>query len=126
MFSYLAYSTNRSFVFEDYTWSHLPSLYTLYDFALRPTRIPLNAYISGPTAGGPMDNSPESPPRAVSFDFWKTVCPPSDRHIINSVDSPLDLHGPDLIQWWKEKIESYDHITCLEVDTSQNEIFDFE
>ncbi|EKM77859.1 hypothetical protein AGABI1DRAFT_76890 [Agaricus bisporus var. burnettii JB137-S8] len=126
MFSYLAYLTNRSFVFEDYTWSHLPSPYTIYDFALRPTRIPLNAYISGPTAGGSMDNAPESPPRAVSFDFWQTVCPSSDRHVIDSVNAPRDLAGPDRIRWWKEKIKSYHDVTCLEVATSQNEIFDFE
>src|SRR5258705_6123 len=62
--SYLAYMANRSFVFEDYVWSHTPFPYTIYDFALRPKRIPLNAFISGPTAGGPM---PLLPPPPLSY-----------------------------------------------------------
>jgi hypothetical protein len=59
--SYLAYMLNRSFVFEDYVWSHTLFPYTIYDLALRPKRVPLNAFISGPTAGGPM-----SPPSSYS------------------------------------------------------------
>ena len=55
---YLAHRSNRVYVFEDYTWSHLPFPYTLYDFALRSTRIPLNAFVVGPLPGGPLP-SPE-------------------------------------------------------------------
>ncbi|KAF5317693.1 hypothetical protein D9619_012536 [Psilocybe cf. subviscida] len=50
--SHLAHRAHRSFVFEDFTWSHLPLPYTLYDFALRPTRVPLGAFLGGWVVGG--------------------------------------------------------------------------
>ncbi|KAF8982702.1 hypothetical protein BDQ17DRAFT_1437760 [Cyathus striatus] len=59
--SYIAHESGRTFVFEDYTWSHLPLPYTIYDFALRSTRIPLNAFISEPTAGGSVSSPSSSP-----------------------------------------------------------------
>ncbi|PPQ70452.1 hypothetical protein CVT24_013273 [Panaeolus cyanescens] len=51
--SYLAYVLNRTYVFEDYTWSHLPFPYTIYDFTLRPTSIPMTAFLGGPIVGEP-------------------------------------------------------------------------
>ena len=59
--SHLAYMSNRSFVFEDYVLSCTPLPYAICDFALRPKRIPFNAFISGPTACGPI-----SPPSSSS------------------------------------------------------------
>ncbi|KAJ7077976.1 hypothetical protein C8R43DRAFT_1053533, partial [Mycena crocata] len=52
-----ATSRGRVFVFEDYVWSHSPLPYTIYDFALRATRIPLNAFVTGPLAGGQLDQN---------------------------------------------------------------------
>jgi hypothetical protein len=121
LLSYLAYNTNRSFVFEDYVWSHLPLPYTLYDFALRPTRVPLNAFISGPTAGG----TTGAYPRAVNVEFWKSVCPPERRAIVKSVTAPPHLKGAGLIAWWKSMIEEYNDVKCLEIDTAGNMVFDF-
>src|ERR1700733_15278838 len=106
--SYLAYMSNRSFVFEDYVWSHTPFPYTIYDFALRPKRIPLNAFISGPTAGGPISLPSSSPPptphqtqqrqqhthpRAISAEWWETVCPKWKRRVVSSKDAPNDVEG---------------------------------
>ena len=53
---YMAYLADRLFMFEDYVWSHLSFRYTLYDFMLHPVQIPMNAFISGPSAGGPMEH----------------------------------------------------------------------
>jgi hypothetical protein len=125
MLSYLAYITNRSYVFDDHIWSHSPFPYTLYDLALRPSRIPLNAFISGPTAGGPISKTLD-PPRAVHIDFWESVCPREKRHVLNLADNmPKGVWGRSRVQWWKDIIEKHKDTTCLEIATYQEPIFDF-
>ncbi|EJD06309.1 uncharacterized protein FOMMEDRAFT_16926 [Fomitiporia mediterranea MF3/22] len=109
LMSHLAYLSNRSFVFEDYTWSKSLFPYTIYDFALRPSRIPLNAFISGPSAGGPMHA-----PRAVSAEYWETVCPPSKRVRISSAEAPNLEEGGDLLSWWVERLKTTPD-GCVEV-----------
>ena len=123
--SYLAYMTNRSFVFEDYTWSHTPFPWTIYDFALRPKRIPLNAFIGGPTAGGPMPlSSSSSQARAISAEWWEKVCPKSRRVVVSSRDAPGgDVEGDKLIEWWIDKLASVQG-SCVEVDSSEKVVFD--
>jgi len=118
LMSYLAYMSKRSFVFEDYVWSHSPFPYTVYDLALRPSRIPLNAFISGPTAGGPMSGA-----RAVSAEFWETACPKELRYVVSSKDAPNDAEGHVLIDWWVEKLGSVHH-ACVEIDSSAKTVFD--
>ncbi|KAF8223037.1 hypothetical protein L208DRAFT_1445776 [Tricholoma matsutake] len=118
LMSYLAYTANRSFVFEDYVWSHLPFPYTIYDFALRPVRVPLNAFISGPTAGGPMPLS-----QAISAEFWETICPPERRRVISSKDGPDNAEGQEIIEWWVDRLKNVQE-ECVEIDSSQKVIFD--
>lgn len=108
--SHLAYLSNRSYVFEDYTWSHTPLPYTIYDFALRPARIPLNAFISGPSAGGAM-----LPPRAISSEYWEIACPASKRVMVNSRDAPSQLEGDELLSWWVDTLKNIP-ARCVEVD----------
>lgn len=105
-------------MFEDYVWSHSPFPYTVYDFALRPVRIPLNAFISGPTAGGPM-----SGPRAISAEFWETVCPKEKRRVVSSKDAPSDAEGDVIMEWWVEKLKTVQD-GCVEIDSSQRIMFD--
>lgn len=118
LMSYLAFVSNRSFVFEDYVWSHSPFPYTIYDFALRPTRIPLNAFISGPTAGGPM-----SGPRAISAKFWESACPIEKCHVISSTSAPTNIEGSAMIDWWVERLNSV-QTSCVEIDSSGQTVFD--
>jgi len=110
--------SKRSFVFEDYVWSHSPFPYTLYDFSLRPSRIPLNAFISGPTAGGPM---PER--KAINAEFWEQVCPSEKRRVISSKDAPHVEEGSVIIDWWVKKLEGIKD-ACVEVDSDPQTIFD--
>jgi hypothetical protein len=126
--SYLAHITNRSFVFEDYVWSKSPFPYTLYDFALRPSRIPLNAFISGATAGGPVSSGG----RAVSAKFWAEVCPPEKIHVIRSEAGPekiipgktvKDIDGQGVIDTWKEKLQDRNE-PCLQIETTDGTPFD--
>lgn len=80
--NHLTLTSNRTPVFEDYTWSRLPLQYTLYDFSLRPTRIPLGAFIGGVLGGqdsaryGADSSTKER--RAVSAAYFDYVCPPKD------------------------------------------------
>ncbi|KAI9457382.1 hypothetical protein HD554DRAFT_2030105 [Boletus coccyginus] len=123
LMSYLAYVSNVSFVFEDYTWSHTPLSWSLHGLALRPTRIPINAIISGPTAGGPM---PDTSPLAVSAEFYDHVCatPDTTPYLLSSEDAPRDADGAVLIDWWRSQLAHVD-AQCIEVDSSPgHDLFD--
>ncbi|KAJ3559170.1 hypothetical protein NP233_g11334 [Leucocoprinus birnbaumii] len=124
--SYLALITNRSYVFDDYTWSHSPLPYTIYDFALRLSRIPLNAFVAGPLAGGSPMLLTRPYPRAVHSEFWASICPNEKRHVITSTIMPKNVSGLDRVQWWKELISQNEDIDCLVIDTREQRIFDFE
>ena len=123
MHSYLAYITNRSFVFDDYIWSHGPFPYTVYDLEFRATRVPLNAFISGPIAGAPFFAPANSFPRAVHAKFWEAICPRERRHTILSADVPGDVWGTSRIQWWRDEIAKKENVFCLEV--RQKPVFNF-
>ncbi|KAF7976759.1 hypothetical protein HWV62_5752 [Athelia sp. TMB] len=122
--SHLAYAANRSYVFEDYEWSRTPAPWTIYDLALRPKRIPLNAFIAGPTAGAPY-SATAAAPRAISAEWWDVVCPSSRRHTLTSEGAP---HGPEIegaviMEWWVKKLGEYEQYSCVEI-TSPLPIFD--
>jgi hypothetical protein len=121
LLSYLAYKTHRALVFEDYIWSHSISPYVIYDFALRPSRLPLNVFISGPSAGGPMrpGNS-----RAVNAEFWESICPVESRYTISSVDQPRYAEGDVLLDWWMKKLDNIAEHRCIEIDSRLQPVFD--
>lgn len=104
MNSYLAHESNRAYVFQNYIWrpEHYPWPKSKYreDFP----RTPLNALISGPTAGGPWEDN-DSAPRSVSLDWFNIVCPEQERHIISTGDvKPLigGLDGEKTFAHWKK------------------------
>ncbi|KAF7327986.1 hypothetical protein MKEN_00379100 [Mycena kentingensis (nom. inval.)] len=123
---YVAHRANRVYVFEDYTWSHLPFPYTIYDFALRATRIPLNAFIVGPLAGGPLpapdDRAVQK--RAISAAFYEQVCPRSAVHTVSATGAPTEAEGSALVDWWVKKLSDVSGARCVEVDSSEQPVFD--
>ncbi|EIW75013.1 hypothetical protein CONPUDRAFT_112946 [Coniophora puteana RWD-64-598 SS2] len=127
--SHLAHASNLSYVFEDYTWSRSPLPWTLYDFALRPTRIPLNAFIAGPTAGGPLsgdvgdDSERLGAPRAVSARYWEEVCGGGKIRVLTSKGAPSDADGDVLLAWWRDMLSGVQE-QCIEVDSSEHDLFD--
>lgn len=116
--AHLAYKVERSYVFEDYVWSKVPLPFTIYDFALRPTRVPLNAILSGPIAGDSIND-----PKAVSAEFWESVCPPESRQIISSDEQPWDTEGDVLMNWWIHRLDSVND-TCVEINAVPKTMFD--
>ncbi|KAK7462364.1 hypothetical protein VKT23_007965 [Stygiomarasmius scandens] len=127
MMSYVAYLTDRAFVFEDYVWSlNSPFWSTVDEWALRPSRIPFNAFISGPTTGGPIStrgNAVET--RSVSLEFFDQVCPSSARTTVSAAESPSDREGHDLVDWWVERLGKVKDDPCVVVDSSK-EVFDID
>jgi hypothetical protein len=123
---YLAHLSGRVYVFEDYTWSHLPLPYTIYDFALRSTRIPLNAFVAGPLSGGPLPAPDESAvqKRAVSAEFYQKACPRSAVHTVSSVGAPTEAQGNALMDWWVKRLSDVHGARCVEVDSSEQPVFD--
>lgn len=100
---------------------------TLYDFALRPTRIPLNAFVAGPSAGGDV---PSSMHRAISKRYFDYICPPSARVAITYSSSFVgqDANGLDIVNWWRERLNQDDvrNVSCLEIREVESRIFDVQ
>jgi hypothetical protein len=122
--SYLSYLANRSFVFDDYVWSHSPFPYTVYDFALRPSRTPFNAFISGPTAGGPISSDFHTHLRDVNAEFYSSICPPFKVYLLPSNNAPHDTDGASFVRWWVDRLSSVPEVTCVEIDADKKQVFD--
>ncbi|KAF9533178.1 hypothetical protein CPB83DRAFT_867144 [Crepidotus variabilis] len=103
MNTWLAYASNRAYVFHDFTWvnSHYPWPASIYrEWA---PRTPLNALLSGPSAGGPWDIG-DIAPRSISEIFFDIVCPQNERRIINTrtVKSGLgEADGQVIFDRWR-------------------------
>jgi hypothetical protein len=116
MNTWLAHESNRAYVFHDFVWtkSHYPRPSSAYrDWV---PRTPLNAFISGPSAGGPWELS-DNAPRSVSEDWFNTVCPKSERRYINTRDLKPPLRSADakvVFETW-QKLLSDAPEKCVEV-----------
>jgi len=105
MNTWLAHSSNRAYVFHDFLWtpSHYP--WPISSFP-RPDWIPstpLNALISGPSAGGPWEKG-DNAPRSISEAWFDVVCPKLERRIINTRDVKPQVNWADgkiIFEKWK-------------------------
>ncbi|KAI0635224.1 hypothetical protein C8Q77DRAFT_1106760 [Trametes polyzona] len=119
--AYLAYRSDRAFVFDNYTWSRDESDYSLYNLKPIPSRIPLTALIRGPIVGDAFPAGDHTP-RAVVPEYFYEVC--QNREIIGSyaVNGPLaDASAETLIRAWTERMEPH---RCVEVEMTPPEVFD--
>ncbi|CAK5283570.1 unnamed protein product [Mycena citricolor] len=125
--AHLAHITDRVYVFEDYTWSQSPFPYTVFwpDLALRPSRIPLNAFLSGPLAGGASAERMEK--RAVDFEFFEQACGADQVHSVHATeDTPAGFKGAsamEVVEWWVEHLKSVEDVRCVEI-VSEEPVFD--
>ena len=83
MNAHLAYESNRAYVFQDYYWK--PEYFPWQPAGFPWPQTPLNALISGPTAGGLWDPG-DTAPRSISERWFDIVCPKSERRIIDTQD----------------------------------------
>ncbi|KAF9219945.1 hypothetical protein BS17DRAFT_788327 [Gyrodon lividus] len=122
----LAHATNRAFVFDNFTWDRNGPDYAEFNGKLIPARIPLSALVSGPIIGSSFD--PGDPtPRAVSREYFKTVCP--DPTVIDSmtINEHLrldpDVPASQIFDKWVEKLNSIND-PCVEIQQSSFQIFE--
>ncbi|KAF8189958.1 hypothetical protein K438DRAFT_1592841 [Mycena galopus ATCC 62051] len=112
--AYLAYAARRAYVFDNYTWERDgPEIVSWYGYSMStptrmPARIPLSAFISGPIVGGRM-RDPEVP-RAISREYYLSVCPESERVILDTRKIQDALHSDatviQIVDRWVTELHS--------------------
>ncbi|KDR82465.1 hypothetical protein GALMADRAFT_87810 [Galerina marginata CBS 339.88] len=117
MNTWLAYSSNRAYVFHDFVWtrSHYPWAASSYGQEWTP-RTPLNALISGPSAGGPWEQG-DNAPRSISEAWFDIVCPKSERRIIHTRDVKSGVYWADgkvIFEKWQRLLSEAPE-RCIEV-----------
>ena len=121
MNAHLAYESKRAYVFQDYYWKPQYFPWKVPDWPW--PRTPLNALISGPTAGGPWD--PDDPaPRSVSEDWFEIVCPEIERRIIHVEDfKPAVANAPGdvVFDHWKRILHDAPE-RCIEIVPAPAEV----
>ncbi|KIJ65219.1 hypothetical protein HYDPIDRAFT_111127 [Hydnomerulius pinastri MD-312] len=119
----LAYASNRSFVFDDYTWVDDGSEFSYFNGKLIPSQVPLTALLSGPMVGGELP--PNDPtPLAVSKDFFHRVCPNPTVLQVSDVSGWTDADTVEFIMdKWVQKITSIDD-PCLQFADTKEQIVD--
>ncbi|TFK19551.1 hypothetical protein FA15DRAFT_674319 [Coprinopsis marcescibilis] len=131
----IAHKSNRSYVFEDYKWSDLPIPYTVYDFALRPTRIPLNAFVGGFIGGANVSASMFNgiPVHlSVSSEYYQRVCPPTlgpeDRVVLHAHHAPDSFaNASQLVEWWAHRTKTYGAgKRCVEIQEHRQKVVGWE
>jgi len=135
---HLAHTNNRTYVFEDYVWSQLPFPYTLYDFTLRPTRVPIGAFLGGVLAG--IHNNTLEQNTSISAEYFDYICPPSERVEIvygspgdeeSSTSKPYPKNGAsamEIFDWWSTRLSQPDvrDSRCLLAREYRRRIMDWE
>ncbi|KAG8888710.1 hypothetical protein FRB98_006967 [Tulasnella sp. 332] len=116
----IAYLSNRAYAFQPYLWDINTQNSTVIDVVdgvtLRSAIIPLNAFISGPAAGGAMPN-PIGPneskrPRAVSWKWFAEVCPDERRKYVDvrtvrkqrGIEEDRKPSGKEILEAWTAEL----------------------
>ncbi|KAJ6531767.1 hypothetical protein B0H19DRAFT_965966 [Mycena capillaripes] len=126
MNTHLAYKSKRAYVFPTYQWSltHYPWPES-QRLAEQPVT-PLNALISGPSAGGPWDEGDDAP-RSVSDAWFEVVCPDHERRKINTNDIKPYIGAAEgdkiFDHWQKLLLEAPER--CIEIIPAPFEVDNF-
>lgn len=85
----------------------------------------MNAFISGPSAGGPMPDG-NLAHRAVSLEFFNTVCHPEERVTVSTALAPLDAskNGDEIVQWFVDELKKVEDEPCVVIDSEGRSLFD--
>ncbi|KAJ7069185.1 hypothetical protein C8F01DRAFT_1245395 [Mycena amicta] len=106
--AYLAYASQRAYVFDNYTWEREGPDVTSWNGHLIPARIPLSAIISGPIIGGRMPPAANDVPRAVSREWYQQVCAESERVVLDTRTIQDSFPGPptatQIIDRWVDEL----------------------
>ncbi|KAG8925484.1 hypothetical protein FRC02_009624 [Tulasnella sp. 418] len=120
LLSHIAYLSNRGYVFQPYIWDAQTSSKAVLDGRQwRSSRIPLRAFISGPTAGGQFSAADHSP-RSVSVQWWEKICPPERRTVLDVAEEHTrwgideNSQGKTIMEHWSKKLLHMND-PCVEV-----------
>ncbi|KAI0042259.1 hypothetical protein FA95DRAFT_1525584 [Auriscalpium vulgare] len=121
--AFLAYQSNRTFVFYNYTWSH--DAVGEYNGKPIPARIPLSALLAGPLVGAPFPSPAAAhPPPAVSETFFRDVC--VGRTVVLKTDSlGADMGSASVatvVHAWVDKFDVMDQ-PCIEFEQGSDQLF---
>ncbi|KAK7044289.1 SH3 and PX-domain-containing 3 [Favolaschia claudopus] len=130
--AHLAHLSQRAYVFPDFAPSdHPPFPDKLVNGSRHLLHIPMNALLSGPTAGGGLssDGKDDLSRRAVSEKWWDVACPRSEVVVLNvqqtmremSLDAASD--GKEILTKWVQKLASISD-PCVSVEDGS--VFDYE
>ena len=121
MNNYLAYKSNRAYVFSDFVWKREYYPWPEEKALNWPPISPLPALISGPTAGDPWPaNDPA--PRSISDEWFEVVCPPERRKIINTREYKPNLvnsGGREIFETWRKALSGPE--PCIEIQSATQE-----
>jgi len=121
MNNYLAYKTNRAYVFSDFVWKLEYYPWPKEKAIQWPPRTPIPALISGPSAGDPWPaNDPA--PRSISEEWFEVVCPREKRKIINTREIKPGLGeagGREVLDTWKKALDGPE--PCIEIESATQE-----
>ncbi|KAF8215071.1 hypothetical protein K438DRAFT_1460844, partial [Mycena galopus ATCC 62051] len=119
--AYIAYAAKRAYVFDNYTWERdgPESEISSWNGRPMPSRIPLSAFISGPIIGGPMRD--KDVPRAVSREYHLSVCPESERVVLDTrrIQDTLDAGATinQIVDGWVAELRSI-QAPCVQLTRS--------
>ncbi|GLB38170.1 hypothetical protein LshimejAT787_0500350 [Lyophyllum shimeji] len=119
MNTHLAYESKRAYVFQPFVWKeeHYTWPKSKYRNGEHLPQTPLNAIISGPTAGGPWDVGDDAP-RSISAEWFDVVCPKHERRVINTREVKPVIgwaDGIDIFNYWKQLLLDAPE-RCIEIE----------
>lgn len=140
MNSWISYLSNRAYVFQPFTWdpytpdmfvpiqkdSHLPNS----SYTVRPSRIPLSAFVDSPITGAPWPNGDDHP-RSISSNWWHNVCNEKNTLHLNTtqVNEKLGINvdlddGKVIIDQWAAYLKELD-CDCVNIDGNTPRIVNY-
>ncbi|KAK7055711.1 hypothetical protein R3P38DRAFT_2848631 [Favolaschia claudopus] len=125
--AYLAFAAHRAYVFDNYTWEREGSEISSWNGHSIPARIPLSAFLSGHIVGE--HKREDDIPRAVSREYYLSVCPKSERVVIDTRTVQDTLPGDatvhQIVDAWVEKLDQID-ARCVELARSSPALFSYD
>ncbi|CCM02231.1 uncharacterized protein FIBRA_04311 [Fibroporia radiculosa] len=126
--AYVAYRTNRTFVWYNYTWNDDGSKWTLYNNQPIPSRIPLSAILDGPAVGASVfTDAGAAQPVGIVEEHFYNICPESTRKKILNEDMIATLGreptADTIVNEWV-KVLSGANDKCVEVPRDALPVFD--
>ncbi|KAF8167276.1 hypothetical protein B0H34DRAFT_681214 [Crassisporium funariophilum] len=122
MNTWLAYKSKRAYVFQEYMWNHGHYPWPKEKFRQQNPTTPLNALLSGPSAGGPWDPEDDAP-RSISEAWFDVVCPKAERRIIFTGDVKPAVYwemGNIIFDHWQKVLTDAPE-RCVEVTVGPND-----